>query len=349
MYTIPLHLTALAADRERALALVRSATGLPPLAAHSVVLTTDATATAVLRAAGIPPEDARPILATLWPLAPRPAEPRPGSRPPGQDDAGRREQQFVRDLGQRIHVIRHARRLTRPACATAPASRPTSPPPPMIAAAVSVWVCIASCAYYYAGQLEGRLPGNRAHGGDLVALRRDRQLPEHGPGRAGRTRPPDAAPTDRVRASVVARAPRTVLPSSAITRRPSTVAVRVHTNAPTNPSRTTASRPWGPHFAAALVRGPRRALVFHGRVPAPNQPSVGTQGQPRRDRPRAWDGRTGPPTAASSAARARSGSSPNTSHYTSGAMIGGGSTRVTRMGISRRPPPPSASPATTDG
>jgi len=112
MDTIPLHLTALAADRERALALVRSATGLPPLAAHSVVLTTDATATAVLRAAGIQPEDARPILATLWPVAPGPAEARPGSRPAVQDDAGQREQQFVRDLGQRIHVIRHARRLT---------------------------------------------------------------------------------------------------------------------------------------------------------------------------------------------------------------------------------------------
>jgi len=112
MYTIPLHLTALADDRDRALALVRSVTGLPPLAAHSVVLTTDATATAVLRAAGIPPEDARPILATLWPLALRPAEPRPGSRPPGQDATGQREQQFICDLGQRIHVIRHARRLT---------------------------------------------------------------------------------------------------------------------------------------------------------------------------------------------------------------------------------------------
>ena len=112
MYTIPLHLTALAADRERALALIRSATGLPPLAAHSVVLTTDATATAALRAAGITPEDARPILANLWPLAPRPAEPRPGSGPPGQDGTGQREQQFIRDLGQRIHVLRHARRLT---------------------------------------------------------------------------------------------------------------------------------------------------------------------------------------------------------------------------------------------
>ena len=112
MYTIPLHLTALAADRDRALALVRAATGLPPLAAHSVVLTTDATATAVLRAAGISPEDARPILAALWPLAPCPGEPRPGSWPPGQDDTGRREQQFIRDLGQRIHIIRHARRLT---------------------------------------------------------------------------------------------------------------------------------------------------------------------------------------------------------------------------------------------
>jgi transcriptional regulator with XRE-family HTH domain len=114
MYTIPLHLTALASDRDRALALVRAATGLPPLAAHSVVLTTDATATAVLRAAGIPPEDARPILATLWPQAPRPADPRPPNRPVVgvQDEAVRRELQFVRDLGERIHVIRHARRLT---------------------------------------------------------------------------------------------------------------------------------------------------------------------------------------------------------------------------------------------
>jgi hypothetical protein len=95
-------------------ALVRSATGLPPLAAHSVVLTTDATATAVLRAAGIPLEDARPILAGLWPLTPGRADPRPARRPAVgvQDDAGRREQHFVRDLGQRIHVVCHARRLT---------------------------------------------------------------------------------------------------------------------------------------------------------------------------------------------------------------------------------------------
>jgi hypothetical protein len=112
MYTIPLHLTALQGDRDRALVLVRAATGLPPLAAHSVVLTTDATATAVLRAAGIPPEDARPILATLWPVAPRPGEPRLGRPPAFQDDAGQREQQFVRDLGQRVHIVRHARRLT---------------------------------------------------------------------------------------------------------------------------------------------------------------------------------------------------------------------------------------------
>ena len=81
MYTIPLHLTALADDRDRALALVRAATGLPPLAAHSVVLTTDATATAVLRAAGIPTEDARPILAALWRIRPAPPNPVPEVRP----------------------------------------------------------------------------------------------------------------------------------------------------------------------------------------------------------------------------------------------------------------------------
>jgi hypothetical protein len=85
MYTIPLHLTALADDRDRAVALVRSVTGLPPLAAHSVVLTTDATATTVLRAPGIPPEDARPILATLWPPGFL-----PGRTPSGQPASRRR-------------------------------------------------------------------------------------------------------------------------------------------------------------------------------------------------------------------------------------------------------------------
>jgi ribosome-binding protein aMBF1 (putative translation factor) len=47
-------------------------------------------------------------------VATRPTDPRRANRPAVgvQDDAGRREQQFVRDLGQRIHVIRHARRLT---------------------------------------------------------------------------------------------------------------------------------------------------------------------------------------------------------------------------------------------
>jgi hypothetical protein len=114
MYTVPLHLTAPFENRQLATSLVTRVTGLPLIAAHSLVLTTDAASTAVLRTAGIPTEDARPILAALWWHPTRPADPRPvrllGLRPPEFDRA--REGQFVRDLGLRIHVIRHARRLT---------------------------------------------------------------------------------------------------------------------------------------------------------------------------------------------------------------------------------------------
>ena len=124
MDTVPLHLTAPFENRRLAGSLVTRVTGLPVIAAHSLVLTTDAASTAVLRTAGIPTEDARPILAALWWHPTHPADQKPiRPRSPNGDKAG--ERQFIRDLGQRIHVIRHARRLTRTASATAPASRPT--------------------------------------------------------------------------------------------------------------------------------------------------------------------------------------------------------------------------------
>ena len=111
MDTVPLHLTAPFENRRLATSLVTRVTGLPLIAAHSLVLTTDAASTAVLRTAGIPTEDARPILAALWWHQTRPADPAPQvpTRSPAAE-AG--ERQFARDLGQRLHVVRHARRLT---------------------------------------------------------------------------------------------------------------------------------------------------------------------------------------------------------------------------------------------
>ena len=114
MDTVPLHLTAPFENRRLATSLVARVTGLPLVAAHSLVLTTDAASTAVLRTAGIPTEDARPILSALWWHPTRPADPKPVrpvlARSPYASE--QEERQFVRDLGQRIHVIRHARRLT---------------------------------------------------------------------------------------------------------------------------------------------------------------------------------------------------------------------------------------------
>jgi hypothetical protein len=111
MDTVPLHLTAPLENRRLATSLVTRVTGLPLIAAHSLVLTTDAASTAVLRTAGIPTEDARPILAALWWHPTRPADPRP-VRPRLPQTEQALDRQFLRDLSQRIHVIRHARRLT---------------------------------------------------------------------------------------------------------------------------------------------------------------------------------------------------------------------------------------------
>jgi hypothetical protein len=104
---------------------VTRVTGLSLIAAHSLVLTTNAASTAVLRTAGIPTEDALPILAALWWNPTRPADPARQVPARSPDAAKARERQFVRDLGQRLHVIRHAADSPRTACAVAPASRPT--------------------------------------------------------------------------------------------------------------------------------------------------------------------------------------------------------------------------------
>lgn len=112
METVPLHLLAPLPARELATQLARAATGLPTSAAHSLVLTLDSVSTAVIQTAGVTVEDARPILAALWQHPPRYAEPRPSRPANGQQEVRHRELFYRRDLGQRLHVVRHARRLT---------------------------------------------------------------------------------------------------------------------------------------------------------------------------------------------------------------------------------------------
>ena len=107
MESVPLYLLSPYGNREHALDLIRTATGLPLPAAHSLVLTLDAVSAAVLRTAGISFVEAWEILSALWQQPERPADARPRPAPPprGRED-------YLPRLGERIHVIRHVRRLT---------------------------------------------------------------------------------------------------------------------------------------------------------------------------------------------------------------------------------------------
>lgn len=107
METVPVDLMSPFGNRDQALDLTRTTTGLPLPAAHSLVLTLDAVSTAVLHAAGVPITDALPILGALWRMPERISD-RPGhTRRPSvpADD-------YLRDLGERVHVVRRARRFT---------------------------------------------------------------------------------------------------------------------------------------------------------------------------------------------------------------------------------------------
>lgn len=106
MQTVPLDLMTPYGNREQATDLLRSATGLPLPTAHSLVLTLDAVSGGVLRAAGVPTYDALPILAALWRHPKRITDAtQPRTAPIGGTE-------YLRDLGERVHVIRRARRLT---------------------------------------------------------------------------------------------------------------------------------------------------------------------------------------------------------------------------------------------
>lgn len=109
METVPPYLLSPYGNREHALDLTRTTTGLPLPAAHALVLTLDAVSAAVLRTATIPDTEAIPILAALWQQPERMADsPAPVRREAATSPRGA----YLPGLGQRIHVVRRARRLT---------------------------------------------------------------------------------------------------------------------------------------------------------------------------------------------------------------------------------------------
>jgi hypothetical protein len=112
MDTVPLYIMSPFGNRERAIDLVRAATGLPEIAANSLVLTLDTTSAAVLRTAGITIADARPILSALWQQPARITDMTPLLRPAPLPGSAERDREFLRGLGERIHVTRRARRLS---------------------------------------------------------------------------------------------------------------------------------------------------------------------------------------------------------------------------------------------
>ena len=114
MDTIPLDIMSPFGNREHAIDLIRTATGLPEIAANSLVLTLDATSAAVLRTAGITIADARPILSALWQQPARITDMAPLLRPAPILGSADRDREFLHGLGERIHVTRRARRLSVP-------------------------------------------------------------------------------------------------------------------------------------------------------------------------------------------------------------------------------------------
>ena len=98
-----------AADRVRATALVDSAGPYVGTDGFTLVHALDTVSAALLRGAGINDTAGRAILAALWD---RPVGTAEGFVPPRTPWRTELERDFLRDLGQRIHVIRRARHRT---------------------------------------------------------------------------------------------------------------------------------------------------------------------------------------------------------------------------------------------
>lgn len=99
------------ADRARAAAIVAGALHTTATRAFTLVETVDATCAAVLRTAGLDDTTTRAVLAALWE---HPLPDAPAGRPLRGLRLTDREREFVRDLGQRVRIVRSARRLTGP-------------------------------------------------------------------------------------------------------------------------------------------------------------------------------------------------------------------------------------------
>jgi hypothetical protein len=112
--TVPIDLLSPLGNREQATDRARTATGLPATAAHSLVLTLDSVSTAILRTAGLTIADSRTVLAALWQQPARITDLDPVLGPPpvpGYHDRDR-NRRFRHGLGERLHVIRRARRMS---------------------------------------------------------------------------------------------------------------------------------------------------------------------------------------------------------------------------------------------
>src|SRR5215217_2061107 len=90
-------------ERERAAAVLGSARHFPAVDAVTLIDALDAVCAALLRSAGLSDPAARAVLAALW------DDPVPSATsdvPPRTPRRTELENAFLRDVGQRVHVIR---------------------------------------------------------------------------------------------------------------------------------------------------------------------------------------------------------------------------------------------------
>jgi len=145
-----------------------------------------------------------------------------------------------------------------------------SPPALVIAVAVSVWVCIASMVT--TTSLRSKHASRSLAQGISLLLDATANCPKTAPARWSRAATRCGASRSRDRA------PRTVLPSIAITRRWSTKWVRVHRNAPITRSRTSAStRANARRIADSLGRAENSHPNPTGHTRHTRQPSLSPQ------------------------------------------------------------------------
>ena len=112
MPNVPTFQLCLQEEGAEAILAIRTVTGLSADGARALAVALDNVTASVFSTVGISPADARAVLATMW----RPQHVLESDRTAQRRPIGRtrieRDRQFLRDLGERIHVTRRARRLT---------------------------------------------------------------------------------------------------------------------------------------------------------------------------------------------------------------------------------------------